>query len=552
MNDRIKYKNQILIVEDEFINREILRNMLEEKYDLIYASNGIEALEQIKHNINTLSLILLDIFIPILDGLSVLKEIKKDVVMEKIPVIVITSDKHLEAQAINLGAYDFISKPYPDKSVIMARVNRIIELYEDRKLISDTERDSLTKLFNKEYFYEYIEKMDLYRSEDMDAIIVDISRFHIINARFGFDFGAEVLKTVAKRLKEIVEKLGGLVCRKEADTFYIYTPHINDYKKFLDDIYQDLFDDDVKIKFKLGIYSNVDKKLNISKRFDQAQFALNNIKQDEGLNIGFYDTALYETEIFNASLLDDFDEALKNDEFVVYYQPKFNIQADTPYLASAEALIRWNHSRLGFLPPDKFIPLFEKNGLIQRLDDFIWNDVGKQIKKWKDEFNKVVPVSVNVSRIDIYDPNLVSTFENIIKENELNHKELMIEITESAYVNDANLIISKVSELRDLGFIIEMDDFGTGYSSLNMIQEMPIDVLKIDMSFIRQAFKKKKDTKIIELLINLANSMNMKVVTEGVETKEQVDVLKDLGCDIAQGYYFSKPLPVKEFNKFLE
>ena len=200
--------------------------------------------------------------------------------------------------------------------------------------------------------------------------------------------------------------------------------------------------------------------------------------------------------------------------------------------------------------PGDFIPLFEENGLIQKLDKFVWSEVGKQIRKWKEKYDFYVPVSVNVSRIDMYEPDFIDTLLKIIKDNYLTTNDIYLEITESAYTSDSKQMIEIVNQLRDLGFSIEMDDFGTGYSSLNMINELPIDVLKLDMVFVRNAHKN-HDTKIVEFIIDIAKYLEVPVIAEGVETKEQVESLKNLGCDIIQGYYFSKPIPSNEFEKFI-
>jgi EAL domain-containing protein (putative c-di-GMP-specific phosphodiesterase class I) len=388
----------------------------------------------------------------------------------------------------------------------------------------------------------------------MDAIAIDVSRFHIIVERFGAKFADLVLISLAHRIRDVINKLGGIVCRKEEDTFLVYTPHIKDLRKVLDDILDNLFVGELskaKARLKMGVYQNVNKNLPIETRFDRALFALNKINNNLVDNISIYDSKLHEKEMFEEQLIDDFKQAIENKEFVVYYQPKFFIQKDTPELTSAEALVRWNHKKLGIIPPSIFIPLFEENGLIQELDNYVWNETANQIRIWKDKYNKSIKVSVNVSRIDIYDPNLLEKFKNIIKENKLSFDELILEITESAYTSDVDIIINRINELKDLGFIIEMDDFGTGYSSLNMISNLPLDALKLDMLFIKEAFTDKKDTKIIELIINLAKKLSLKVVAEGVETLEQLDALKELGCDIVQGYYYSKPIPAIDFEKFI-
>ena len=556
--NKFYFKNNrktILIVEDELINQELLKNFLEDTYDLLIASDGLEAIDIIKEHKNNISLILLDLFLPNLNGKDILKRLKNNDEYKNIPVIIITSDINSEEETLNIGAIDFIPKPYPAKGIILARVKRIIELFEKSQLISETERDSLTSLYNKDYFMHYVEKIDTYYNDvDMDAIAIDISRFHIIVERFGRKYADLVLIALAHKIRDVINKLGGIVCRKEEDTFLIYAPHITNLRKVLDDILDNLFVGNLskaKARLKMGVYENISKMIPIETRFERACFALNKINNNLVDNIAIYDSKLHEKEMFEEQLIDDFKQALIDKDFMVYYQPKFFIQDDNPKFTSAEALVRWNHKKLGLIPPSIFIPLFEENGLIQELDNYVWNETASQIKVWKDKYNKSISVSVNVSRIDIYDPNLIDKLKSIIKDNKLQFNELILEITESAYTSDVDLIINRVNELKDLGFIIEMDDFGTGYSSLNMISSLPLDALKLDMSFIREAFTDKKDTKIIELIINLAKKLSLKVVAEGVETLEQLDALKKLGCDIVQGYYYSKPIPAKDFERFL-
>ena len=550
MNDNFIFGNEkrlILIADDEYVNREILNNILNDEYDIILAEDGIEAYDLMKQNKNKLSLVLLDLIMPKMNGLDLLKKVQDDVELSNIPIIVVTSDSLSEERSLSFGASDFIPKPYPRESVIKARIKRTILLYEDRKIINYTERDPLTRLYNRDYFYQYAAMLDQNLDENMDAIILDIRHFHIINDRFGMQYGDNVLKNTANKLKEIVRSINGIVCRKEADTFMIYCLHQNDYSFILDELKKI----DSTIIYRMGIYENVDKKIDVSIRFDRAKLASDKIRTSILKNIEFYNENMRQKELYEEELINDFDKALKNNEFKVYYQPKFNIKNDLPYLSSAEALVRWSHPKLGMISPAMFIPLFEDNGLIQKLDHFVWSEVGRKIKEWKDKLGFYVPVSVNVSRIDMYEPDFIDTLLNIIKANNLSASDIYLEITESAYTNDSAQIIDIANKLRDLGFKIEMDDFGTGYSSLNMISELPIDVLKLDMVFVKNAYETKKDTKIVELIIDIAKYLSVPIIAEGVETKEQLDSLKQLGCDIIQGYYFSKPIIDKEFEKFI-
>ena len=550
MNDNFVFGNEkrlILIADDEEINREILNNILKDEYDIIFAEDGKKAYQLMNDYKDKLSLVLLDLIMPEMTGLELLECVSNNNKLSNIPIIVVTSDQLSEEKSLSFGAADFIPKPYPRQTVIKARIKRTIVLYEDRKIINYTERDPLTRLYNREYFYQYANILDNYFNDNMDALILDIRHFHIINDRFGMHYGDNVLKNTADKLKEIAKKINGIVCRKEADTFMIYCKHQNDYSFILDELKKL----DSTIIYRIGVYENVDKEIDVSIRFDRAKLASDKIRSSIFKNIEFYNDKMREKELYEEQLINDFEKALINNEFKVYYQPKFNIKNDNPYLSSGEALVRWIHPKLGFISPSQFIPLFEENGLIQKLDHFVWKEVGKKIKKWKNDYNFYVPISVNVSRIDMYEPDFIDTLLNIIKENDLDTKDIYLEITESAYSNDSAQMIEIANKLRSLGFCIEMDDFGTGYSSLNMISELPIDVLKLDMIFVKNAYEIKKDTKIVELIIDIAKYLSVPIIAEGVETKEQLDSLKKLGCDIIQGYYFSKPIPDNEFEKFI-
>ena len=548
-------KRRILIVDDELINRELLKLVLEDDYETLTAPDGETALEIIRENSDTLSLLLLDLLMPGMHGFDVIKTMKDDPDLKHIPVIVLTADQKAEVESLKLGAADFISKPYPEREVILARVTRSIELSEDRDIIQFTERDSLTGLYNREYFYRYAQQYDQHHKDvDMDAIVVDVHHFHMINERYGKAYGDDVLRRVGEKVREMVRDTGGIVCRREADTFYVYCPHREDYQAILDNASIGLAGTSAssnRVRLRMGVYANVDKTIEMEMRFDRAKMAADTVRSNYLNSIALYDNALHESEIYAERLLEDFQDALNQRQFKVFYQPKFDIRPEIPTLASAEALVRWVHPELGFISPGAFIPLFEENGLIQQLDLYVWREAAAQIKDWKERLGISVPVSVNVSRIDMYDPNLIATFERLMEEYGLSPNELLLEITESAYTQDSNQIIRTVNLLRDLGFRIEMDDFGTGYSSLNMISSLPIDALKLDMKFIRNAFRDGKDTRMIEVIIDIADYLAVPVIAEGVETEEQLNALKAMGCDLVQGYYFSKPVPAEEYEVFV-
>lgn len=545
-------KRRILVADDELINREMLEAILKDEYEVIKAEDGAIAYELIKDNRNTISLILLDLIMPNLNGMELLSRLKEDTELKSIPVIVLTSDQNSEVESLHKGAADFIPKPYPEPDVIKARVCRLIELSEDRQIISATATDHLTGLFTTEYFYRYAEQWDKYHPDaKMDSLCIDINHFHVINERFGMTEGDHILQILADRLLEVFPPDDCLVCRKTADTFLIYCPHHDDYQDIVNTIDSIVTDIAAAIKIRIGVYPCCDKNLDIQSRFDRAKIAADKIRNNYTVPVNIFDEGLLESELYAEKLVEEFPAAIEEGQFQVYYQPKFNIVGDKPVLSSAEALVRWFHPEMGMISPGAFIPLFEENGLITRLDEYVWSSAGKQIADWKKRLGVSVPVSVNLSRAEMYDPSLVSKLDKIIEENWLTTDDLYLEITESAYVRDSSEIVNVVSELQEHGFFIEMDDFGSGYSSLNMISELPIDALKLDMYFIKNAFSKSHNTKMISIVVDIADYLGVPVIAEGVETEEQYLAIKELGCSVIQGYYFSKPLPASEFEKFI-
>ena len=545
-------RRKVLIVDDEFIEREMLGAMLNDLYEIGYAGNGREALDMISSEKATLSLIILDLHMPELDGYSVLEAIRADNEMRRIPVIVLTSEKEAEVKSLQLGAADFITKPYEMPDVVRARVQHAIELAEDTVIIHETERDELTGLFHKEFFFEYGKRLDMQNDNmPMDAMVIDINRFHIVNELYGREYGNDVLKKIGDGIHDLVKETGGLACRFDSNGFYIYIPHGHDLNKIisdgLDKINASLVDSNISIR--MGVFEDDGNGLNMEQRFDRARLACNKLRHSYTTCFDFYNEELHSKELHEERLINDMEKALAEKQFKVFYQPKYNITGDKPVLSSAEALIRWFHPEFGMVSPGEFIPLFEDNGLIQKLDRFVWTEAASQIKKWNDEYGIYLPVSVNVSRVDIFNPMLGCILTDLVNINGFTPEKLLLEITESAYTDSSQEIIDTVKGLRNNGFKIEMDDFGSGYSSLNMLTSLPIDALKLDMKFIRNICENKKDSRLVEIMIQIARLLEVPVIAEGVETKEQMELLKSIGCDIIQGYYFSKPLPPEEFCK---
>ncbi len=545
----------VLVVDDEFVNREILGNIVKREYGVIYAEDGEEAYEMIQENSSKLSAVLMDLNMPKMNGFELLRLIKNDDKLSQIPVIVLTSDESAEVESLNAGASDFIKKPYNMPEVILTRIRRIVELHEGKSIIESAEKDELTGLYNRNFFYEYCEQIERFNPEIVsDAVVLNIEHFHLVNEMYGREFGDKVLKIIADTIKDFIGDEIGIGCRHEGDIFYICCPHTDSYAGLLESILKNVesMTHTSRIRMRVGVYENVRHGMNMERRFSRAKLACNTLRDNFSKSIAYYDDKLREDRMYSERLINDMKEGLEKKQFKVYFQPKYKILEKKPVLASAEALIRWDHPEFGMISPGTFIPLFETNGLIQKLDYYVWQQSGATIKKWKEKFGVKVPVSVNVSRIDIYDPELENKFLGIIRDNDLTPEDMLLEITESAYSEDSEQLISVIGNLQKIGFKVEMDDFGSGYSSLNMLMELPVDVLKLDMKFVRNMLEGEKNLKLVELIMDIAGYLSVPVIAEGVETEAQCQKLRELGCAYVQGYYFSKPVPPEEFEIFIE
>ena len=551
---QIQRPQLVLVVDDQEINRDALGVILEDDYEVIYAENGKEALELMNAHCNELSIVLLDLLMPVMTGFEVMEAVRNDEQLKRIPIIVLTAEKSAELKALQMGAADFITKPFNVPEVILARVGRIIELSEGRQLISAAEHDRLTLLYSRNFFFEYAERLYQYHPElHPDAVVINIEQFHMINALHGREFGDDVLRIIGDEIRAFLAQTEGIASRIEADRFDIYCMHQPDYRALLDRFQEkaNSISSSVNIHLRMGVgpfREGVEPVL----LFDRARTACNMVRGDYQNPLMIYDEDMRMRELLSQRMLNDLRTAVQERQYKVFYQPKYNIQCDPPRLASAEALIRWKHPKLGMISPGQFIPLFEGNGLIGIVDNYVWEEAAHQIRAWRDRVGVTLPVSVNLSRSDVFDPMLVDKLVRLIEENGLEYRNMKLEVTESAYTDNARHVLDVIGRLREKGFEIEMDDFGSGYSSLNMLSDMPIDVLKMDMKFVRNIETSETDRRLVSLIIDIAKYLKVSVVAEGVETDGQLAILSERKCDVVQGYYFSRPLPPEEFEALLQ
>lgn len=546
-------KRTLLVVDDESINRDILSAILSDTFNVIEASDGKEAIDILLKDEHKIDLVLLDIFMPY-DGRNVLKDRQANPKLKKIPFIVCTSDKNIEEECFHLGVNDFVKKPYENPDIIIARIKRMIELYEDRSILKDVEREKLTNFYNREFFKKYTQQFDaLYPDLAKDMLAISVNRFRLINELYGHDFGDKVLMALSNQMTKCLESCRGIVGKDAGSTFIVYAEHHDNYDELIGKLSSAINNvvGDVGVSIRVGIYPNVNPNMDKETVIARTESTMDSLTSDYTKNIAIYNEEKQAKTLHAEELINCFQQALEEEQFKLYFQPKYNIQGDKPTLASAEVLVRWISPKFGFVSPGEFIPLFEENGLISQLDSYLMKKAAEDMGEWKKKYGIIVPLSINLSRVDIYRPTLVEDIINYVDSNSVPHENYYIEITESAFVEDSREVIPVISKLRDNGFKVEIDDFGSGYSSFNALIDLPFDVLKMDMQFIKSMDRNPKVKEVIKMIINLSKTMNAITVSEGVETKEQCDFLKENGCDVVQGYYFSKPLPKEEFEALI-
>lgn len=388
-------------------------------------------------------------------------------------------------------------------------------------------------------------------------IVMDIDKFKLVNELFGYEDGNRTLCYVWSVWKKCSRE-NEIYARRIADRFVAIwyfkereelNVRIENFMTELQSRVQLQQKSDYNLKVSMGIYLIQDRKEAVQSMMNYALMAQATVKGQEGSWYAFYDDDFKAKLLENKMLEDQMKHALKHDEFIVYYQPKYNVM--TKELVGAEALVRWKKADGSMVMPGRFIPLAEENGFIRYLDKYIFTAVCKKQKEWMNEGRQVVPVSVNLSRRHLYNGEFMEEYQNIVEESGVPYRYVQLELTESAIFENQEALCQIIDRLHMMGFRILMDDFGTGYSSLMMLKSVPIDVLKLDKSFVDD-FDDPRGEQIITSVIRLAQALHIEVTAEGVETEEQYTFLKQLGCNMVQGYYFAKPMPEEEFEKLLK
>lgn len=547
----------ILIVDDKEINRKILVKILSDEYETLQAKNGKEALMLLQQYEKKIAAVLLDLLMPVMDGFEFLKTVYEMEQYKNLPIIVSTGNdsKEHETKALYFGAWDFVSKPY-DAQILKFRLKNAIErsqisaFYQLKYL---AEYDSLTNIYNKTKFFSVTRDMlDRHPEKKFVFVRFDIDRFQLINTFYGEEEGDKLLRYIGQKLTKFLSYLKPCTYgRIESDVFgccifYTEKERVDkalSFAKKMIRLYHLSFD----IVPTFGVYYLEDYGLPIHMILDRATLAAKAGKGNYMNSVSQYVPEMSQRIAQEQKIVNEMSMALSQGQFEVYLQPKYSLATNMPY--GAEALIRWNHPEKGLIVPGVFIPVFEKNGFISKLDYYVWEQVCRFFRKWMEEDMPLYPISVNVSRVDLYDPQIIEKICGLVEKYGIPTYLFELEMTETAYMDNPTLMKQVLVKLREKGFTILMDDFGTGYSSLSILKDIEVDVLKIDTRFLEHSEDGKRGEHILASVVKMAKCLNIPTVAEGAESLEQVEFLRSIGCEYVQGYYFARPMSVYDYEQ---
>ena len=557
IGENMSEKSKVLVVDDKQVERVMLKKILDGTYEVVEAENGKEAFEILYEKRTEITAVLLDIVMPEYDGYYFLERYHKAQMYQAIPVVVLTMEVDIETEikCLGMGAWDFIRKPY-DAEVVRFRLKNVIGSSSQnisKALKYRAEYDILTGIYNKTNMFQATSAMlERYPERHFAFVRMDIEKFQLINSFFGMSAGDELLKYIADLLiREVKNRSDVTFGRMDADIFCFCVSYENtkelveSFDKMRDILSRYPLDFDIVPIF--GIYLIAGKKITPNHMYDRANLAAKHCKGNYIRNYAFYTRKMSQEIEKEQRIVNSMKSALENHEFVVFYQPKYELCGNQ--IAGAEALVRWIHPERGMISPGEFIPVFERNGFITKLDYYVWEQTCIQLRKWLDEGKQPLPISVNLSRISLYNKELVEMICDLVDSYRIPRRLFQVELTESAYNTNPKAVQDMMQHLRDEGFYILMDDFGSGYSSLNVLKDIVVDVLKMDMKFFDGDDREGRGENIMAAVIRMAKWLNMPVVAEGVERIEQVEFLRSIGCEYVQGYYFAKPMPVEDYEK---
>ena len=538
-------KKNIMIITDKKINDDII-SLLNEEFNIFLADKNdmFDILD--KNNISCI--------LDYVEDINIITEIKKHQVSEFVPIIVVRDKINLKniKSYVNAGAYDFYEL-IPNNKVLNLRINEAIKvLSHPRSLVDRPTFDRLCDIYNEETFKKEATKI-ISEITNYDkhyyVVIFDINKFTMINYFFGVKYGENVLRYISKILSSENEEFDICYGRLSKDRFaFLLAGNDNDLKTIVSNIKNEIksYNEEYDIELTFGVYEIKDFNITIDQMLDYATLAAKKIKGSIGPAYLKYDDQMRDDLALEQNYVSSFEQALKNHEFIIYLQPKYDIILNK--IIGAEALVRWGKNDR-IISPGEFIPIFERNGLIDKLDRYVWEETVKYIRWRMDNRLPIFGISVNVSRIFLSMNSFIDDIISLVKKYDVPSCLLELEITETIFSN-VSLIKDTVQKLRDAGFKVLMDDFGSGYSGLNVLKDVDFDAIKIDLKFFSRNDKKSQD--IIKSVLDIAHAIDIPAIAEGVESLEYIELLKKYGCNWAQGYFYSKPLPIEEFNKLCE
>ena len=424
----------------------------------------------------------------------------------------------------------------------------VIYIIEQRKVYKLVYTDTVTGGNNKEYFIRHSAKY-IKKNSGYVLIQLRLEKYRNYCTAYGVKEGEDLLEDLYNALSGAI-KPKEIVAHLEKADFALLL--LSDTDENIEARVNSILDtlgssrENQHLLFSVGICRVVTRRDDVESLLTSAGLAITK-RTESSNNIVWFDASMKEEQVWERHIEDDMEKSLENHEFKVYLQPKYSTKEEV--LSAAEALVRWIHPELGFINPGKFIPIFERNGFILKLDDYMLDEVAKQQAKWRDEGKKLVPISVNVSRAHFARYDLAEHICSIVDTYQVPHEYIELELTESAFFDDKAMLLETVKKLKNFGFKVSMDDFGAGYSSLNSLKELPLDIIKLDAEFFRGVDDLERSNLIVGDTISLAKKLGMQIVAEGIETREQVDFLAEQNCDLIQGFYFAKPLPINEFEE---
>jgi len=487
---------------------------------------------------------------------ELVRQIHSDSVLKAIPIVVIADDSEadMEEDFLNAGASYFMC--YSVKlSLILLRIASLISLRESAESGGISEIDEITGLYNRQAFFSRADK--IIKENPNWSFILTISELDgikLLNEKNGKTAGDDLLKSVGDFLRNAPEQclLAGRFAGDQFVTLFRKDEKFS--PEFLEAsiqnsnqiIAQDCGVENLRVRF--AVYEDIDHDISVMELCDRTLLALQKIRGKYGKTITKYDSSILFEHRKRERIEDSMKEALEKNQFRVYYQPKHDV--NTGELTGAEALIRWEHPEYGFMSPGDFIPVFESNGFITEVDNFVWSRTCENLRKWIDKGLDVVPISINASKLDFLKPDFFKKLHEASERMRINPGLLHIEVTESLFSDQIEELVQILARCQKNGYKIELDDFGSGYSSLNTLSILPLDIVKMDMSLVK-AITNFKSMRVFSACITLAKSLGLKTVSEGVETNEQMWTIRELGGDSIQGYIYSKPLPEDEFEKYL-